>query len=188
MATPILIASALLLSTPSGQAQKVNRSTQPAILIFWELGMSPEPPPYHLEFAAWADGKVIWCDKPREWVKVNGKWQWTNGKHFEGKIEPNRVTKALGRMRASGAFSLEEWNLYPPDSSFHRVLVRDRSQALQLSSWRDPPSNPPQGRESKLYAKQLRAWNLVWQISSELTPKAGRQIRSPDISKWSLRK
>jgi hypothetical protein len=181
ISTLILSILALVCLSQGGQQAKVQK---PVIFIYWQRGMSFEAPPNDLEFAAWSDGRIMWRDTPRRWINVEGKWQWAPGSHFRARIDPSRVSAALRKLRAAKAFAEQDWNLYPPDSSYHRIVVRDGARTVMLSSGREPTESAPYGRDTGPYRRTLKIWKLIRSLESDLRPARGIPIPTPDVTAW----
>jgi hypothetical protein len=157
----------------------------PVILLYWDSdGATWRPEPKDVELAVWADGRVVWRDKPREMIRVNGEWEWNNSDHYRGKVDPRKVAKALAEIRGTGAIGTKDWFLVPPDGSWTRILVRDKKRVLKLTSSGEPSPTVQYGRDPNAYPKQLKAWQKVRYLATALRPAKREKIKAPNPDPW----
>ena len=169
----------------AGGTHVTQRASIPSILIYWEgSGWASDIPREELQFAAWPDGKVMWREKRRDWVNIGGKWQYTEGRHFEGKVDPALVANAMKKIETSGAFAVKDWAYLVPDGSSTTLLIRSGRKKQEFSAWQDPSDHVPYRYDPVKWKKGVKAWNLIWTLTKSLTPAEGKEIKPPDVSKW----
>ena len=170
----ILLSLAMMQIALQSPSVDHPNASLPAILIYWEPGMSYPTPPNEVIVAVWPDGRIVWRRPAEIWSKQRGEM--TAGRYYKASVSPQQVQATLTYLDKNGLTSQDGGGLLTPDADNVFEVIRRRGRTTQLGFSERAYSTGPLAR---FHNAGLQMWLLVKERTLALVPKAGRPIPHP---------